>query len=363
MRVKTFRGGSAKSVLEQVKAELGSEAVILDTQTRRENGRCVCEVTAALETDNAGETEPDLGLDAGPRPGWGQWHQEWDQIKSHLYALARAKADLSVLTPRQRMPLEYLEAQGVADGAILALWQRLKADRKLSALTVLGDMVTVKPFAADSWPQRLHVLAGPSGCGKTSAVLRLALRAKRERAKAKVLVVNADCLQGKGRLVLKHYAELSGLTYAELSTAADLSRLVTEHRDAHRIFVDLPALPADLDLERYLGLLGLAGREDCVAHLVLPPHLAPGQYAAFLKRYRSTKTASLVWTKLDEACTYGAVVNVAQATGLPVSALSFGPGLKDSLVPAERLALWRLLFKQEMPDATVVPARSGRYAN
>jgi len=108
MRVKTFRGGSAKSVLEQVKAELGSEAVILDTQTRRENGRCVCEVTAALEAEGHGEAETDLGLD-GARPGGGQWHREWDQIKSHLYALARTKADLTALTPRQRQPLEFHE--------------------------------------------------------------------------------------------------------------------------------------------------------------------------------------------------------------------------------------------------------------
>lgn len=358
MRVKTFRGGSAKSVLEQVKAELGGEAVILDTQTRRENGRCVCEVTAALE---ARDQDQDLGLDQSARPGWGQWHQEWDQIKGHLYALARTRADLSSLTPRQRLPLEHLEAQGVADGAILALWRKLRDDRSLSALSVLGDMVAVKPLTLAGWTQRLHALAGPSGSGKTSAVLRLALRAKREQARAKVLVVNADCIQGKGRLVLKHYADLSGLAYAELATAADLSRLVTEHRDAHRIFVDLPALPADLDLDRYLGLLGLAGREDACAHLVLPPHLAPEQYAAVLKRYRSGKTASLIWTKLDEACRYGAMVNLAQATGLPVSALSFGPGLKDSLVPAERLALWRLLFKQELPDTAEAPARSGRY--
>lgn len=357
MRVKTYRGSSTKNVLEQVKAELGSEAVILDTQTRRENGRCVCEITAARET--SAETAEDT---LSPRPGHAEWHHEWDQIKSHLLALARAKVDLAALTPRQRQPLEHLEAEGVADGAILTLWRRLKADPDLSALTALGELVSVRPLDATHWPQRIHALAGPSGSGKSSAVLRLALRAKRERAGAKVLVANADCLQGKGRLVLKHYAELSGLTYAELATAADLSRLLTEHRDADRIFVDLPALPPDLDLERYLGLLGLAGRPEAAAHLVLPPHLAPAQYTTFLKRYLGPKTSSLVWTKLDEACTYGAVVNLAQATGLPASALSFGPGLKDSLVTAERLALWRLIFKHALPDAVEAPAR-GRFAN
>jgi flagellar biosynthesis protein FlhF len=36
-------------------------------------------------------------------------------------------------------------------------------------------------------------------------------------------------------------------------------------------------------------------------------------------------------------------------TGLPVSALSFGPGLGNSLAPARENMLWRLLFKRELP--------------
>jgi flagellar biosynthesis protein FlhF len=364
MRVKTFRGENPRRVMDQVKAELGPDAVILDTKNRRENGRCVCEITAALEAEGLTAPAADgLGLDElAQRPGWGQWHREWDQIKGYLLALARPQMDLDLLAPRQRQPLQFLESEGVAEGALMTLWRRLKEDRQMSALSALGELVRVKPFASRHWAERIHVFSGPAGCGKTSSLLRLALRAKREAEGAKVVVVNADNLQGKGRLLLKHYAELSGLIYTEAATAADMARIAESQRDAHRIFVDLPCLPGDMTLTRHLQLLGLEGRADVAAHLVLSPHFAPAQYAAFLGRYHSPKTASIIWTKLDEACTFGAMVNVAQATGLPASALSFGAGLRDTLVPAERLFMWKLIFKRELPDAAPAGPSRSRYA-
>ena len=58
---------------------------------------------------------------------------------------------------------------------------------------------------------------------------------------------------------------------------------------------------------------------------------------------------SLVWTKLDEAVSFGSIVNVACAAGLPVSALSFGAELKESLAPATEPLIWRLIFKRQIP--------------
>ncbi|KHK04377.1 hypothetical protein [Desulfovibrio sp. TomC] len=49
MRVKTFRGENMAAALSQIRQELGKEAVILGSQTVREDGRSLCEVMAALE--------------------------------------------------------------------------------------------------------------------------------------------------------------------------------------------------------------------------------------------------------------------------------------------------------------------------
>ena len=93
-------------------------------------------------------------------------------------------------------------------------------------------------------------------------------------------------------------------------------------------------------------------------HLALPPHYGGRQIDAFLKRYHTSLPCSLVWTKLDEAVNFGGLVNVAVRSGLPVSALSFGPELQASLVPAEAGLIWRLLLKRQLPDA----AASGQAA-
>ena len=73
------------------------------------------------------------------------------------------------------------------------------------------------------------------------------------------------------------------------------------------------------------------------------------QTQAFLKRYKSDGPGSLVWTKLDEAVSFGSIVNVAWAAGLPVSALSYGAELKESLSPATEPLVWRLIFKRQLP--------------
>ncbi len=187
-------------------------------------------------------------------------------------------------------------------------------------------------------------------------MLRMALALRHEKPDLKIVLVNADCGRGHGRLLLKHYAELSGLVYREASSAAEFAAILRECPDAGRILVDLPGVARDGSLARQLAILGLSGAgagaragSGVAVHLVLPPHHGPAQMSALLARYAFQGTGSLVWTKLDEACTFGALVNVAAACGLPVSALSYGPGMRNSLIAASDAALWRLLFKRQLP--------------
>ena len=49
MRVKTFRGENMAAALAMIRQELGKDAVILGTQSVREDGKTLCEVMAALE--------------------------------------------------------------------------------------------------------------------------------------------------------------------------------------------------------------------------------------------------------------------------------------------------------------------------
>jgi flagellar biosynthesis protein FlhF len=46
---------------------------------------------------------------------------------------------------------------------------------------------------------------------------------------------------------------------------------------------------------------------------------------------------------------------MAFAGGLPVSALSYGPGLKNSISPATEEMIWRVMFMRRLPDGNTQP--------
>lgn len=360
MQVKTFTGTSTQAVLAQIKAELGPDAVILSTQHCRTERGNMCEMTAGVERTPAaasngngaggnGNGNGNGGIAENGLPaGWSEWHREWSIIKEHLVAMARPGLQLERLSPRQRIALEYLQREGVDETVILGLYRKLLPTPGASVLEALAGMVPVQGWSNEAWPQRVHLFAGPYGAGKTTSALRMALALRKENPALRIAVINADAARGNGRLVLRHWAELSDLAYHEASDNVSMAMALAASMKADRVFIDLPGLARNDTLPTMLASLGLDAVEGAV-HLVLPPHHGPAQLTAFLKQYRCNLPGSIIWTKLDEACSFGALVNVGTATGLPVSALSFGPGLRETLAPARDVLLWRLVFKRQLP--------------
>ncbi len=357
MQVKTFTGPDAKSVLSRIKNELGLDAIILSKHEGRGEEGPWCEMTAGLERTSAAKAartgDNGNGNGSGFSPaGWNEWHREWSEIKEHLVALMKPGINLEDLSPRQRVALEYLEREGVEGTVLMRLYRKLLNRPDTSVLAPLADMLPVSAWDEENWPQQVHALAGPYGVGKTSTLIRMALALRSRRPDMRICIVNADSERGNGRLLLKHYAELSDMSYREASDGVTLANVLRECRDFDKILIDLPGLGRKETLESLDSRLGLCAAEDLAVHLVLSPSYAPAQLSAFMRQYVTGCSASIIWTKLDEACTFGALINMAASSGLPVSALSFGPGLKNTLTAARDVMLWRMLFKHQLPCDT-----------
>jgi flagellar biosynthesis protein FlhF len=334
--------------------------VILDTREAVKNGVTEIVITAAVERGSSAPGngraagDPILSFRDGPAGmGWKNWQEEWASIKTHLLALMKPELRLSRLSPRQRAAMEFLEREGVDASSLLSLFEALLPDPRASILTPLEGLVPVTGWSARNWPQRVHLIAGPFGSGKTTALVRLALLLRKERPAHAIWVVNADSRRGGGRLVLKNYAQLCGLEYREVANAVEFAAVLASARleAVDAVFVDLPGLPRGTSMPELLDYFGMTDPGNAL-HLVVTPHYGETAMRAMAARYAPDgvrRNASLIWTKLDETDTFGTLVNVGAASGLPVSALSCGPELNDTLVPAESAALWRLLFKREMP--------------
>ncbi|MCL2123914.1 MAG: flagellar biosynthesis protein FlhF, partial [Desulfovibrionaceae bacterium] len=344
MQVKSFTGTSTQEVLARIKTELGPDAVILSNRSFKKGGLRCHEVTAGIERPDTYRDGTDLALP----PGWSDWHKDWMQIKNHIYALMKPSLNLEQLSPRQRVALEYLQREGVDDEVLLNLYRKLVAEPGLSILEPLDAMMPVRPWSKNTWREHVHILTGPFGGGKSASALRMALLLHEEDPALHIAFINVDCVRGTGRIVLRHWAELSSFAYHEAPDASSMRKALNACSDADYVFVDMPGLERSTTLMQQLAALGIDSI-GAATHLALPPHSAPLQAAAFLTRYKGTESSSLIWTKLDEAVSYGAMLNVCHMSGLPVSALSYGAGLRGTLSAAGSSLLWRLVFKRQLP--------------
>lgn len=349
MHVKTYRGQNAKCVMETIKAELGPDAVILESKTVEEDGRRVCVATAAVERQEpAGTAELAEAEGAAPGAAWGDWQAEWRSIKHEFLTLLKPQVCQTPIRPRHRQAIDYLAAEGVAEEITLSLHRHLAQRPEDTVLTPLSRLVTARAWDLSHWPQRFHAVAGPAGVGKTSMALRMALAARRRHPDKTICLVSAD--PGRSRLSLKHYAQLSGLEYLEVKSAVDTAKLGRCAGAFDGVIIDLPTPERGQSLAELLEESGVGALPDMAAHLCLSPVYGARQIESYLAQYRSPATKSIIWTKLDEACTFGALINAAHATGLPVSSVAFDPGLKDAMIPAESVVLWRLVFKHQLPS-------------
>jgi flagellar biosynthesis protein FlhF len=351
MQVKTFTGKSTKDIMARIKDELGPDAIILSNQKQTRKGQVCYEIMAALdvpqEQGTAGVSRLPLGQDEA-----GDLREEWSKLRKQLMAVLKPQMDFGLLTPRQQLVMEYLEREGVKEDVLLDLWEKFRRAPETPTLSVMNGMVGLSPWFCTAWKHKLHLLAGPYGSGKTSTTLRLALAMKKTRPDARILVVNADRSQGKGRLYLRHYTELSGLSYRELDNSAQWEGLHHDVETNDLVLVDLPGLPGRQNLDDWLRDISGNNLPACHAHLVLSPLFGAAQMDSFVSRLRCCSAASIIWTKLDEACNFGEILNQANSTGLPVSLFSVGPDLKNSIVQPKDQDVWRLLLRHELPSVS-----------
>lgn len=346
MQIKTYKGTSNYEILKKIKEEMGDSAIILNTKTEEVNGQKIYTIIAANEIDNNAQekTKEEISIKESDE----KWYREWIYFKEQIFSLIKDTLNIPSLTSRQKAAIRHLEMEGVGEDYIMHLLMLLKRNGR-SFMEILNSTIKVIPWDESRFQGNCHIFVGPHGVGKTSIILKLALRYKRKFSDAKICLVNVDNYQGKGKLYLKHYAELSNFKYRDVKGFTDITALLGDIHDYDIVLFDTPGLKREADLEQLFSESPLKMLDKKNVHLVLSPSYSRQQIDFFLDKYLSGHISSLVFTKLDESCTYGSIVYTGFKTQLPISLFSIGPQLKDSLTPATSQGLWNLIFKHKLP--------------
>jgi len=277
MRVKLYRAPGMPDAMEQVRRDLGEDALILTT--RRTSGGV--EVTAAVET----ESEP-----------------------------AAPPAE-----PHRHVALEYHRLPP-------AITRKLEAGPLPFALSAAFRFGRVN-LVAGAQPL---LLVGPPGSGKTLTVARLAARLVVHGVRP--LVITADDRRAGAIEQLAAFTRVLGLRLVATSDPVELKRAIAERGDNAPVLIDAPGLDAFALRDRD-ELSVLAEITKAAVALVLPAGIDACEAADLAAAHADAANATLlVATRLDLARRLGGVL-AAAVTGLAFAEAGIGPGVADGLVP------------------------------
>jgi len=275
MRLKLFRAVGMAEAMAQVRAELGPDALILNTRTVPSG----IEITAALEPEEAPlQTDP-------ARLAGLIWHG----------------------VPRELHP-------ALAHGDLPAA---------LATALLFAEL----PLEAHAPPV---MLAGPPGAGKTLTTVRLATRLVMQGIAP--MVITTDGKRAGATEQLAAFTRLLGVPLLVASHPVSLARALSQRADGAPVLIDTAGADPR-DAAQAEELRALAATIGAHPALVLPAGLDPAEAADLALAHAECGATALIVTRLDLAHRMGGVIAAAAASRLPLVEAGVGDGAADGLVP------------------------------
>jgi flagellar biosynthesis protein FlhF len=383
MQIKRFEAKTMTAALKMVKDEFGPDAVILTARSLR-SGRGIfsagpvsgVEVTAAKDSGPvaytaAGSYAPILAPERlAPQTANGRrgLFQSLNQSLRSLGARRRPAESPAIsdagAAPELSKLYQHLLAQDLDRELATDLVDHLKrlpgydhrfGNERLRPL-LAGIFQDMGLRRADNTPHpRALVLVGPAGVGKTTTAIKLAADLKLRQHRTPALLTLDDVRIGAIEQ-LRTYAAILGVPLAVATSPEEARLALSDLGDADTLIVDTPGIsPNETDRRSALRTIldTLPSRE---VHLVLSAAGREKDLQRVVDAWKGVTINRLAFTRLDEAGTWGVVLNLMVGTQLPVSWVSTGPRVPEDLV-AEPLDL---LLDRMLPAAPADSVRNER---
>ena len=380
MRIKKYVADSMPEALKQIKADLGANAVILNTRTLSKSGafgiggKGQVEVTAAVDsappkkspapkqatpTASAPQVQPRRTAPV-PAPaadsGWERIARKLDGLEAVLRAGTKGGGEKLLLPGALASLSQQLESAGLPAALSQDILKTLLID---PGPTGLKDLQPLQNRAADQlarWfenpaPIRLGkgvrsvvALVGPAGVGKTTAIARIAAHFTSENAR--VLMIAADTDRVGGLEQIRAYAGILGVSVEVAYTPEDLGDVIRDRRDVDLLLIDTAGAGplSHSQLAHLSELLKEAAPNEI--HLTLSATTDLQQMRDLLAAFAPLGINRLLLTKLDETARLGPVCALAVASKLPLSYTTHGRAVPGDLQQADPQAIARDLFER-----------------
>jgi flagellar biosynthesis protein FlhF len=374
MKIKRYTASSMRLALAQVRADQGTEAVILSSR-RVEEG---IEVIAAVDYDEtlialaaparvpAPELEPVMTADPvviptlspsldAPMPAAAPPASDpalagmKRELQSLRYLLESELATLTWNDKRRRDPLqtrviEELVALDIAPDVAKGLAALAPKNAPLEELgsISLALLASHLPVAQDVACTEGGVVAivGPTGVGKTTTIAKLAARWALRHRSAELAIVSTDCYRIGAREQLQTYTRILGAPLHVADSGRELALVLERLRTKKLVLIDTAGVgPRDERLAEQLATLR-QGAPRAQVMLALPAQGEGHALQEITTAFASLAPKACILTKVDEAASFGAAISIAIRHRLPIAYLCNGQRVPEDVHSAYQRRAW-----------------------
>lgn len=201
--------------------------------------------------------------------------------------------------------------------------------RDLAAKWLMDRMPSVAPVTVGGG-ERIITVVGPTGSGKTTSLVKLASQFVLEQ-KRSVALITLDHFRIGAEEQLRKYADILQVPCALAQDTLQLRRLVEQYANVDYVLIDTTGRsPADTEGMRRIEQ-SLAGVGPDWRALVVPATLQGDDLQHTLSQFAVLRYNRLMITKLDEAQTYGSLLNATTTTQVPLAYFTTGQQVPEDI--------------------------------
>ncbi|HEX2866401.1 MAG TPA: flagellar biosynthesis protein FlhF [Ignavibacteriales bacterium] len=392
MQIKKYIAATLKDASEQMKRELGQNAIVLSTRIIDDDPRYghkrVFELTAGMEDDfdrpkPGGEaarqkvqktsSEPALK----PQPKQRTFQDELRELSERVYLppekgtltqekpqLQKAKAPAGrPIAPKKDTSKETLqrELKEISDTLIAREVQKSIVDVIIDQLgkyseflqpsnidnyviSTISSMIPTSAFEVQK-KQKTKVIAlvGPTGVGKTTCIAKLAVISKILH-NLNIGLISLDTFRLGAIDQLKIFSEISNIEMRVAYEPKEIPALIAEFRKKDIVFIDTAGRS-----QNNAGLLKetsrfLAATKVDEVYLVLSTTSTTKNILDVAQKFRILNYNGVVFTKLDEAVSFGNILNITANFNVPVKYLTNGQIIPDDIIAADAQFIANMIY-------------------
>ncbi len=216
--------------------------------------------------------------------------------------------------------------------------------------TLAGLITAPAPPRSRRKNQKVIVLVGPTGVGKTTTIAKLAAINKLMHGHD-VGLISADTYRIGAIEQLRTFAGIADIPMQVVYKPSEVGPALRKFRSKDMVFVD--TVGRSQRSRKELADLGrfVAAADPDEIHLVISASTGVRTAQDILNQFKGIKPDRLIFSKLDEAATYGPILSLLHAHRLPVSYVTTGQTVPDDIRTMDPTQLASLVYTGELAHA------------